>query len=77
MLLISFLGKDRQANIVYQNEGRSESKIFKQTVCLHYEGEGEEGINPMELSREFTEKFSEIFLEDSMADFFKITKDSR
>jgi len=31
----------------------------------------------MELSREFTEKFSEIFLEDTMADFFNLTQDSR
>jgi hypothetical protein len=28
----------------------------------------------MKLSREFAEKFSEIFLEDTMADFIKIKK---
>jgi hypothetical protein len=31
----------------------------------------------MKLSREFTEKFSEIFLDDSMADFFNPKQDSR
>jgi hypothetical protein len=31
----------------------------------------------MELSREFTEKFLEIFLDDSMADFFIPKQDSR
>ncbi len=46
-------------------------------VYLVYEGEGEVGTNPMELSREFTEKFSEIFLEDSMADFLEMNESSR
>jgi len=55
----------------------SESKLFIQTDDLHYEGEGEEGTNPMELSREFTEKFSEIFLEENMADFFTLKEESR
>jgi len=31
----------------------------------------------MELSREFTEKFSEIFLEENMADFFTLKEESR
>jgi hypothetical protein len=30
----------------------------------------------MKLSREFVEKFSEIFLEDTMVDFFKIKEES-
>jgi hypothetical protein len=40
-------------------------------VDLEYEGEGEEG-KKMELSREFTKKFSEIFLDDNIADLFKL-----
>jgi signal recognition particle subunit SEC65 len=32
---------------------------------------------PMDLSREFVEKFSEIFLEDTMADFFNMKQDSQ
>jgi hypothetical protein len=31
----------------------------------------------MDLSREFVEKFSEIFLEDTMADFFNMKQDSQ
>ena len=31
----------------------------------------------MELSREFAEKFSEIFLDDTMADFFELEENSR
>jgi hypothetical protein len=30
----------------------------------------------MELSREFTKKFSEIFLEETMADLFNMKQDS-
>jgi hypothetical protein len=30
----------------------------------------------MELSREFTEKFSEIFLEDTIAELFNLKQDS-
>jgi len=77
VLLISFLSKKQSSNVANQDEYLSESKIFIQMVYLHYEGEGEEGTNPMELSREFTEKFSEIFLEGSMADFLEMNESSR
>lgn len=76
MLLISFLREEETSITTEEERNLSESKLFIQTDDLHYEGEGEEGTNPMELSREFTERFSEIFLEDSMADFLDLKEDS-
>jgi hypothetical protein len=53
------------------------SKIFIQTtycrVCRRRRGRA----FPMKLSPEFVEKFSEIFLEDTMADIFTPDKNSR
>jgi hypothetical protein len=69
VVLISFPGSGDGAD--GHNELQSKSKLFIQMVYFSYEGVGEEGINPMQLSREFAEKFSEIFLKDTMADFFK------
>lgn len=37
-------------------------------VYFIYEGEQEERDFPMELSQEFVEKFSEIFLDENVAD---------
>jgi hypothetical protein len=74
VLLISFLNR---INFLEKGQSERRSKLFIQTVYLEYVGEGEEREFPMKLSQEFAEKFSEIFLEDTMADFFTINQDSR
>ena len=47
-----------------------QSKLFIQMVDLEYEVERRERDKTMEFSREFTKKFSEIFLDDAIADLF-------
>jgi hypothetical protein len=49
-------------------KGKKVNYLYK--PFIYYLKEKERRDKPMKLSREFTEKFSEIFLDETMADFF-------